>query len=115
MFRWLEWFFYDVLKFAHHPDRACPHMKGRLSDLTDGTAKGIRRWYTERHVTGCPGCASTLSGLRLLRARLLGIGKGETKTTPPAESLTLAPERWQEITRSWEQTDEKLAGSGKGA
>ncbi len=119
MFRWLEWFFYDVLRFAHHPDRACPHMKGNLSDLSDDTAKGIKRWYTERHVSGCPGCSSTLSGLRLLRARLLGMGRADTVTPSPSSSetkdaLTLTPERWQAITESWEQTDQKLAGSGKG-
>jgi hypothetical protein len=113
MFRLLEWFFYDVLHLQHFPDAPCPHMKDRLSDLSDGTAKGISRWYAERHVAGCPGCSSRLSGLRLLRDRLLRLD-----TAPPAESgraggaPILSPERWNAITRSWEQIDAKLTNSG---
>jgi hypothetical protein len=112
MFRLLEWFFYDVLKMKHSANRPCPHMKARLSDLSDDTAKGISRWYTRLHVDGCPGCLSTLKGLQQLRSRLLRLdsphaaGPGE-----PEENLRLAPERWQAVTRSWEQTDEALANS----
>jgi hypothetical protein len=112
MFRLLEWFFYDVLHLKHYGDKACPHMKRKLSDLSDDTARGISRWYTERHVAGCPGCASTLKGLRHLRSQLLSLDK---QAPGPSEEegakLTLSPERWQAVTTSWQQTDEKLAAT----
>lgn len=124
MFRLLEWFFYDVLHFTHHASKACPHMKGRLSELSDGSAKGIMRWYTERHVAGCPGCRSTLDGLRLLRDRLLRLGAKDSGSDPSTgtgtsptdgidEKLTLTPDRWQAVTKSWEQTDEKIAADSE--
>jgi hypothetical protein len=115
MFRLLEWFFYKVLHFKHYRDKPCPHMKQRLSDLCDDTARGISRWYTERHVASCPGCSSTLQGLRRLRSRLLGLDKQAPELLEESEDadakLTLSPERWQAVTESWEQTDEKLAAT----
>lgn len=109
MFRLLEWFFYDVLHLAHNPDRPCPHMKGKLSDLADDTAKGIARWYTQQHVSGCPGCGSTLSGLRLIRARLLGIGKSDGAASGDGISPALSPDRRQAVADAWERIDEELA------
>ncbi len=113
MFRLLEWFFYDVLHLRHYPDRPCPHLKDRLSDLCDNTAKGLSRWYTERHVRGCPGCSNTLRGLRLVRSRLLRLDNAEksARAEKTDTRLNLSPERRQAVVQSWEQTDEKLAAN----
>lgn len=50
--------------------RPCLHMKGMLSGLSDGTLKGLLRWYAERHVAGCRHCAPSLSAIVVLEARL---------------------------------------------
>jgi hypothetical protein len=113
MFRLLEWLFYDVLKMKHYPDKPCPHMKKGLSQLSDNTARGVSRWYTELHVGGCPGCMSTLNGLRQLRLRLLRLDKPDSGISPEADdALKLSADRWTAITRSWEKSDEVLAESG---
>ena len=109
MFRLLERFLYRILPFKHFPDRECRHMKNKISDLSDDTATGISRWYTERHMAGCPGCLSTLQGLRRLRARLLGLGESDSHVYGEAEDkLTLSPDRWQAVTESWKQADERV-------
>jgi hypothetical protein len=114
MFRMLEWLFYDVLKMKHYPDKPCPHMKGRLSELSDDTAKGLSRWYTQLHVGGCPGCMSTLTGLRRLRSRLLRLDEPNPNTArEPEDALKLSADRWIAITQSWEKTDEAVAESGR--
>lgn len=50
--------------------RPCLHMKSMLSGLSDGTLKGLLRWYAERHVAGCRHCAPALSAIVVLEARL---------------------------------------------
>jgi hypothetical protein len=109
MFRLLEWFFYRVLHAHHYSDKPCTHMKNRLSDMSDGSAKGFTRWYTERHISGCPGCSGTLSGLRALRARLLRIGSPSSPVPEAEDKLALSPDRWQAVTEAWEESDKTAA------
>ncbi|HVK05808.1 MAG TPA: hypothetical protein VM490_20220, partial [Armatimonadaceae bacterium] len=52
----------------------CPQMRTFLSQLADGTARGLVRWYAERHVARCGHCSAALAGLRNLRTRLRAFG-----------------------------------------
>jgi len=90
--------------------RPCPHMKGFLSQLADGTAQGIVRWYAERHVADCPNCAASLNGLKALRERLRAFGLPERQTVEAPdlkEGDTLTDTRRRSIESAWAELDKE--------
>ena len=98
----------------HEDAQPCPHMKGLLSRLSDGTLGGLARWYTEQHVKGCPGCAAGLSALRGLRDRLRALLAGvapvpSSATEPPvlrSERRTAVLQAWADAERQHPETQE---------
>lgn len=62
----------------------CPHMVVPLSQMADGTARGLIRWLAEQHVAHCPQCSASLTGLQSLRDRLRELGVPQVR--PAVES-----------------------------
>jgi anti-sigma factor RsiW len=82
--------------------KPCPHMRTWVSAWIDGRLTGLARWYTERHVHGCPQCQSSLPFLRGMRARLL-------RFAAPPPDAALPPERWAQVEAEWERAERDLA------
>ena len=51
-------------------DEPCRHMEGHLNRVADGTARGLRLWYTLQHVARCPQCRRFLDSLKGMIGRL---------------------------------------------
>lgn len=74
-------------------------MEGNLNQAADGTARGLKLWYTMSHVAWCPQCRRFLESLKALIAklnkaresepseesvqRILGAYKAHAATQPP--------------------------------
>lgn len=79
--------------------KPCAHMRTLVSAWTDGTLRGLPRWYTEAHIKGCPQCQASLPFLRSLKARV-----GElAEAGPPPEPLT--DTRRLAVEAAWEQAE----------
>ncbi len=80
---------------------ACPHMRGLLSSLSDGTLKhGILRWYTIKHSELCPCCRQALESLRLIGAELDVMRARRT-------DARLSSTDWATIEAAWDETDKQ--------
>ena len=88
----------------------CGYMQQMLNGLADGTASGITRWYAERHVAQCPHCATALTGLQKLRARLranaglLSLAGTDADALPGGMKL-LSSDRRAALEERWSQID----------
>lgn len=83
--------------------KPCAHMRTLVSAWTDGTLRGLPRWFTEAHIKGCPQCQASLPFLRSLKARF-----GElAEAGPPPEPLT--DTRRQVVEVAWAQAESVLA------
>ncbi len=79
--------------------KPCAPMRTLVSAWTDGTLRGLPRWFTEAHIKGCPQCQASLPFLRSLKARF-----GElAETGPVPEPLTDTRRRAVEV--AWEQAE----------
>ena len=79
--------------------KPCAHMRTLVSAWTDGTLRGLPRWYTEAHLKGCPQCQASLPFLRSLKARV-----GELADAGPAPE-PLADTRRLAVEAAWEQAE----------
>lgn len=92
--------------------KPCPHMTTLISALSDGSLRGLARWYAEQHARGCPRCAAALDALRQQRQRLRALGmpaptEADTATTAPSpHALALSPERRAALEAAWAGLDE---------
>ena len=91
----------------HEDAQPCPHMKGLLSRLSDGTLGGLARWYTEQHVKGCPGCEAGLSALRGLRDRLRALAGVAPVPSSATEPPVLRSERRTAVLRAWADAEQR--------
>ena len=79
----------------------CRHMKTLVSAYFDGKLRGLARWYTHLHISGCPRCQAALEALRKLKDRLLQLkaeSSGQTGTS-------LSVDRWNRIEAAWTESD----------
>ncbi len=83
--------------FRHDPTdtKPCPHMRLLVSALADGALRGIARWYTQKHIDGCPQCRKGLATIRDVRGRLRAI-HAEVDAQAP-----LTPEQWAAVEAAW--------------
>ena len=79
--------------------KPCPHMQTLVSAWVDGKLTGLTRWYTEKHVQGCPQCQSSLPFLKTLHFRLSVIGKAAPVTQ-------LSDDRWAAVEAAWEDSEQ---------
>ncbi len=82
--------------------KPCRHMETLVSAWMDGKLTGIKRWYTELHVKGCPQCQSSLPFLQTLHFRLSAL-----ESRLPAEKLSES--QWQAIEAAWTQSEKAQA------
>ncbi|MDX1933213.1 MAG: hypothetical protein SFU56_11455 [Capsulimonadales bacterium] len=101
LYQWLD----SLFPHTKDSETPCPHMKGVLSELSDDTASGPKRWYAVQHVAGCPGCSRTLERLRLLRQRLQGLNR-EAEPSEKEKVMPLSPERRAAVEAAWAKLDE---------
>lgn len=87
-----------MLKLDPTDLKPCRHMQTLVSAWVDGKLTGLARWYTEKHVQGCPQCQSSLPFLRSLHFRLSGLGKAQTPER-------LSEKRWEAVHAAWAQAD----------
>ncbi len=89
--------------------RPCPHMVVPLSQMADGTARGLVRWLAEQHVAHCPQCTASLQGLHSLRDRLreLGVPQG----APPSDPTpSLSSGRRAAMQEAWARLEAERGG-----
>lgn len=88
--------------FKHDPTdtKPCSHMRVWVSALADGALTGIPRWYTERHIAGCPQCQKGLTTIHTMRDRL------QTVHETVAEDVLLSQERWASVELNWERIEQ---------
>ena len=87
-----------MFKHDTHSDKPCRHMRGLVSALADGALSGLARWYTVRHVAGCPQCSNALTYFQALKSRL------RFAAAPPRP---LTPAHWQAAEAAWEEADQE--------
>ena len=80
------------------PVKPCPHMKGLLNRMAEGSLSGLLLWYTKYHAAHCPDCNKTLHALSRLINRLCNL--------KPAAKTELPTERWQNIEDQWKEAEE---------
>ena len=90
-----------LLKHDPNDPKPCPHMRVWVSALADGTLAGIVRWYTERHIAGCPQCQKGLANVHALHQRLQQISADGGRDAEP-----LPPARWAALDASWKAAEE---------
>jgi len=114
---------------SNHPEidpleaRPCPHMVVPLSQLADGTARGLIKWLAEQHIEHCPQCSASLKGLRALRERLRQLGLPAPTTveaavadTPPLSEPKdgLNPARRATLEAAWAHIEaERIRSTGE--
>lgn len=80
-----------------------------LSGLSDGTLRGLTRWYAEQHTARCDHCAASLRALLALRQRLRALGHlpvtAAIPDLPDAPLQTLTPERRAAVEAAWTQIE----------
>jgi hypothetical protein len=72
-----------------------------VSAYADGGLRGLARWYTRFHISGCPRCKAALEALKQLKDRLRSL-------TSPAGSIAdsrLSGERWNRLDSAWEKAE----------
>lgn len=79
--------------------KPCAHMRTLVSAWTDGTLRGLPRWYTEAHIKGCPQCQASLPFLRSLKARFGEMAEAGPAPEPLTDTRRLAVES------AWEQAE----------
>ena len=79
----------------------CRYMRIWVSELADGSLRGLARWYTELHVKGCPHCKPAFEAIRVLRVRLQSIAEAP----PENERAGLAPHRAEAVAAALDSID----------
>jgi hypothetical protein len=102
--------------FRHSPTddaRPCPQMHTLVSQLSDGTLKGLRRWYAEQHTARCARCSHALESLVETEARLRihGAAQDESAGNPPATE-PLSPEARARLQAALDTVDSASAAPG---
>jgi anti-sigma factor RsiW len=87
----------------------CVQMRTLLSQMADGTLRGLLRRYAEAHISRCTHCQSALRGLNRLRERLKSLGASPAAATVSVPSLTV--ERRATVEAAWAQMDEEARDS----
>jgi hypothetical protein len=106
MGQWLVRCLDKLMPHPHDTESPCPHMKTILSDLSDDTSRGIKRWYAVQHVIGCPGCARTLERLKSLRNRLHRLYE-VSLASDESSGIALSPEHRAEVESAWARLDSR--------
>jgi hypothetical protein len=86
-----------------------------LSQMADGTARGLMRWLAEQHVGHCPQCSAALKGLRILRERLrlLGVPSTAAPVPAPESGAALDAGRRASLEAAWARVEAERGGEGK--
>lgn len=79
----------------------CRHMATWVSALSDGTLRGLPRWLTRLHVSGCPRCRAAVLALGALRDEMLRLGRQPV----PDQDQALTPERQAALKASLDAID----------
>ena len=82
----------------------CLQMRTLLSQMADGTLRGLLLRYAEAHLSRCTHCQSALRGLNRLRERLRALGAASATDTVSVPALT--QERREAVEAAWAQVDE---------
>jgi predicted anti-sigma-YlaC factor YlaD len=84
----------------------CRQMRTLLSQMADGTLRGLLRRFAEAHLSRCAHCQSALRGLHRLRERMHRPGAA-TPAAETAPSLALTPERRAAVEAAWARIEEE--------
>ena len=84
-------------------------MRLLVSALADGALTGVARWYTRRHIDGCPQCQKGLATIQEVRDRLRLIHEKD------AASATLSPEQWAAVEAAWLRAEHTHSAPAPGA
>lgn len=82
-----------------HDTKPCPHMRGLVSQLADNALSGLKKWYTEQHVKGCPQCQMGLATICDVRDRLQALDADA--------SAALEPQEWAQVEAGWQSAEKK--------
>lgn len=84
-----------------HDTKPCPHMRGLVSQLADNALTGVKRWFTEQHVKGCPQCQKGLTTICAVRDRLQTLDADAPAALPPAA--------WNAVEQEWQAAEQKVS------
>ena len=87
----------------HDPSdtKPCPHMRGLVSQLADDALSGLKKWYTEQHVKGCPQCQTGLDSICEVKGRLQTLDADAPAALPPAA--------WNAVEQEWQAAEHKAS------
>jgi hypothetical protein len=77
-------------------------MRGLVNRMAEGTLKGWLLRYTRYHIHHCTRCRKAVEALKGLIGRLRG-SRG-------SEPVSLAPDRWSEVSKQWDSKEAEALG-----
>ena len=80
----------------------CPQMRTLLSQMADGTLRGLLGRYARAHVARCAHCQEALGALQRVVRHLRHLIEAHNADVAPGG---LAPDRWVIVTKAMEEAE----------